>query len=66
MKRELASIYRCPGTGEALALQDAVLVGDEVISGSLVSTAGRVFVISDGVPNLIWPQDLAQADKTVR
>jgi ubiquinone/menaquinone biosynthesis C-methylase UbiE/uncharacterized protein YbaR (Trm112 family) len=66
MKRELASVYRCPGTGEPLALQDEVVDGDEVVSGDLVTASGHGFPIRDGVPNLVWPVQLAGADRHVR
>jgi ubiquinone/menaquinone biosynthesis C-methylase UbiE/uncharacterized protein YbaR (Trm112 family) len=66
MNRELASVYRCPATGAALSLKDEVLEADEVISGNLVSTAGNAFAVEDGIPNLVWPLELAGADKFVR
>lgn|SRR5215831_9028310 len=66
MKRELASVYRCPATTEPLSLKDEVLQGDEVVSGFLVSPSGNRFPIDEGVPNLVWPQQLTGADKDVR
>jgi ubiquinone/menaquinone biosynthesis C-methylase UbiE len=63
MKRELASQYRCPNTGETLTLQDAVLQGEEVISGKLVSVSGFAFDIKDGIPDLVWPRQLTGPDK---
>src|SRR5678816_3604526 len=66
MKHELASVYRCPSTRETLSLRDAVLTGDEVVSGKLVSPSGETFVIENGLPNLIWPLALADADRAAR
>src|SRR5215467_4321576 len=66
MKLNLGSVYRCPGTGESLSLKSEILEGDQVISGSLVSASGTSFPIEGGVPNLVWPQQLAQTDENVR
>jgi ubiquinone/menaquinone biosynthesis C-methylase UbiE len=66
MKRDVASVYRCPGTGAALTLHDEIAAGDEVTSGSLKSAAGHVFAIEDGVPNLVWPVELAEPERKVR
>jgi ubiquinone/menaquinone biosynthesis C-methylase UbiE len=51
MQRETASFYRCPYTGQALALESADESG-EVRSGRLVA-GGRAYPIHDGIPHLI-------------
>lgn len=66
MKRDLAFVYRCPGTGGPLALHDEVLEGDDVVSGRLVAAGGQAFPIEHGVPDLVWPRPLARTDQTVR
>ncbi|MGH7123371.1 MAG: hypothetical protein ACREFI_03290, partial [Stellaceae bacterium] len=58
MKAELVSYYRAPGSGQALALADAVAEGDEIVSGSLIAPDGARFPIEAGMPNFIWPQSL--------
>ena len=66
MRRDLVSVYRCPGTGEIFTLQDEVLEGDAVVSGRLVTPTGHAFQIEDGIPNLAWPLQLAEADTAIR
>ncbi len=66
MRRDLVSVYRCPGTRGILTLRDEVLAGDTVVSGQLVSSAGHVYDIEDGIPNLAWPLQLTEADTAIR
>lgn len=66
MLRQLESVYRCPGSGGPLSLQDVILEGGAVVSGRLISTAGQSFPINDGIPDLVWPRELAPADSAAR
>lgn len=55
--------YIDPVTLDSLTLSNAVLDGDEVISGFLVSQSGHRFEICNGVPNLIYPFELPAPDR---
>jgi ubiquinone/menaquinone biosynthesis C-methylase UbiE len=44
-------------------LAEAVTDGGEVISGKLVGASGRRFEIVDGVPNLVFPEELPEVDR---
>jgi len=63
MRAELVSFYRAPGSGQALTLRDAVVEGEEVVSGSLIASDGARFPIEGGMPNFIWPQSLGGREK---
>jgi ubiquinone/menaquinone biosynthesis C-methylase UbiE len=56
------SHYRCPADKTSLSLADVIANGDDVISGSLVSAAGRRYPIEKGLPNLIYPVELDQLE----
>lgn len=60
------SIYVCPGTRSKLRLKVFEAIGDEVISGVLVSAEGARYPIKDGVPNLSYPPELAEQDAQAR
>jgi ubiquinone/menaquinone biosynthesis C-methylase UbiE len=55
--------YADPVTREPLALENALIHGDIVRSGTLVSPSGNRFEIVDGVPNLTYPFELPSTDK---
>ena len=62
MRRSAAELYRCPYTGEPLAVEIDTADGSHVISGQLVATSGRVYRIDDGIPFLL---DLQQESLSV-
>ena len=68
MKPSLVSFLRCPVTGEALRLVDARSGGaeGEILSGRLVSDAGREYEIVDGVPVLLDPSQWAAGQSETR
>jgi len=45
-------IYRAPDTGLPLSVQD----------DSLISADGSVFPVIEGIPNLVWPQELSDQE----
>jgi ubiquinone/menaquinone biosynthesis C-methylase UbiE len=54
--------YRCPQSHSSLRLVNAVLRGNALESGDLVSEEGGRFAIEAGVPNLIWPLELSEIE----
>jgi ubiquinone/menaquinone biosynthesis C-methylase UbiE len=61
-----AAVYRCPATGESLALEISERKGDEVVSGQLRSPGGASYAISGGIPDLRYPATLAGEDAFAR
>lgn len=53
------NIYVCPETKGELKCLVADQAGDEIISGTLISENGREYWIDDGIPDLIFPRELA-------
>jgi ubiquinone/menaquinone biosynthesis C-methylase UbiE len=49
-------VYRCPYTGDGLALEAEAASGPEVLAGALVA-GGRRYGIRDGIPHLICEAD---------
>lgn len=58
-----ASFYVDPVTLDSLTLSDAVMDGDRVVSGALVSPSGHRFKIEHGIPNLVYPFELPPVDR---
>ncbi len=56
MKRRLAEWLVCPATGEPLSLQIKKELEGEILEGELISTSGRRYPITDGVPRLLSPE----------
>lgn len=54
--------YCCPHSHSPLSLVNAVGDGTTVRFGVLESEDGRSFAIEDGVPNLIWPNELSEIE----
>jgi ubiquinone/menaquinone biosynthesis C-methylase UbiE len=52
------NIYVCPETGETLICQPEKIEGKNVISGWLVREDGKKYRIQEGVPDLVFPQEL--------
>lgn len=50
MKKEVALIYRCPYSGAPLDLLVEQALGDDVVTGMLVSASGPRYPIRNGVP----------------
>lgn len=55
-------VYVDPVTREQLRLVDALLQGDEVVSGALVNATGHRHEIRAGVPDLVYPYELPAVD----
>lgn len=67
MKREHASLYVCPETRRRLSLKTILEeVGDEIVSGVLVSPDGAEYPITHGVPDLTFPRELPKQDQYAR
>jgi SAM-dependent methyltransferase len=62
LKRSRIDLYRCPGDHSRLTYEGPGDAGDDVRSGFLVSEAGRRYPINDGIPNLIYPDDLSKVE----
>lgn len=65
MKIEEVEKYRCPATKDRLSLKVLKESGDEVISGELISKSGKTYKIINSVPNLIYPEILADEEKSI-
>lgn len=57
------NIYVCPETKKPLTCQPEDVRGQEVIVGRLLREDGREYEIFDGVPNLIFPEELQHEQK---
>lgn len=67
MKTSLVSVLRCPATGDALTLLDADPGnGAEVVSGRLVTAAGRTYPVVNGVPIMLLPETFAAGQAETR
>jgi SAM-dependent methyltransferase len=53
MKADLISLLRCPQSGNTLELIDAVYVGDEIESGTLLASSGQRYPVTGGVPRFV-------------
>jgi ubiquinone/menaquinone biosynthesis C-methylase UbiE len=62
MRQSSISHYRSPATHDALALADAVVEKDEVVSGALAAPDGRRFPIRQGIPHLVYPDRLSEIE----
>lgn len=58
MKEKALEVYRCPVTGESLRLADAVKQGQEIISGTLLTTINR-YAIGNEMPVFMTPDQLS-------
>lgn len=63
MKRTLVESLRDPVSGEPLVLSDAVLDGDEIVSGKLSAKSGAVYPVDGGVPAMVRPDQFAEGQK---
>jgi ubiquinone/menaquinone biosynthesis C-methylase UbiE/uncharacterized protein YbaR (Trm112 family) len=63
MRAGQESFYVDPQTRQPLVLCEAVVQGDEVRSGVLLSPSGHRFPIVDGIPNLVYPFELPESDR---
>jgi ubiquinone/menaquinone biosynthesis C-methylase UbiE len=52
MRRTTVEHYRCPYSGERLAIADPAACNGELVNGALVSASGRAFLVDDGIPVL--------------
>jgi ubiquinone/menaquinone biosynthesis C-methylase UbiE len=59
LKQDSIHHYRCPADKTALSLVDGKQAAGEIVSGTLVSPAGRRYPIERGLPNLIHPAELS-------
>lgn len=63
MKRSTVELYIDPSDGSNLTLSEDQGDADAVCSGKLVSANGNQFSVTEGVPNLIFPFILPEADR---
>jgi ubiquinone/menaquinone biosynthesis C-methylase UbiE/uncharacterized protein YbaR (Trm112 family) len=66
MRRQAASYYRAPGSHATLELEAVRTDGDDVIEGCLASPDGTRYPIRNGIPDLSYPQVLAETDARAR
>ena len=65
MKKQEAEKYRCPEKKENLTLKIFEESGGDVKAGELISKGGRKYKIENGIPNLIFPDLLANEEKSI-
>ena len=65
MKTDMVSTYRAPHSGQALTVECAVVEGQEVLSGVLITADGERFPIQDGIVDLTWPRALSPREQGV-
>lgn len=66
MDKDLARIYVCPATHEALQLDASSADGDEVLEGTLQAAGGARYAIRDGLPDFTHPERLPEVEATTR
>jgi ubiquinone/menaquinone biosynthesis C-methylase UbiE len=66
VKRSVLSALRCPACQRELELDVGEENEQEVTTGSLLCVCGKVYTIEDGIPNLIYPDELLPSDKEFR
>jgi ubiquinone/menaquinone biosynthesis C-methylase UbiE len=66
MRQSTAAFYHDPETREPLRPEVQAKDGDEVISGALVTAAGRRYPVENGIPDLSFPPVLAGRDAHAR
>jgi ubiquinone/menaquinone biosynthesis C-methylase UbiE len=62
MELSTIGLYRCPYDHSPLTLERADVLDGNVSSGELVSESGRRYMIAQGVPNLIYPDELSEIE----
>jgi ubiquinone/menaquinone biosynthesis C-methylase UbiE len=63
VRRSSLSKLRCPACGRALVLEAEVENELELTKGHLLCACGKSYVIEDGTPNLIYPDQLLPSDE---
>jgi len=63
MRKTTLPLVRCPETGQPLRLETPTPEAEDILAGQLISPSGRVFPIVDGVPNLVYPEELLPSDE---
>ena len=63
MKRTLAEWMVCPVTGEKLTLQVEREIDGEIIEGELISTSGRRYRVTQGVPRMLPADRIDEGQK---
>ena len=66
MKISNSGAYICPACMSSLTLTVAEKSGDEIMEGTFVCAQQHKFVISKGVPDFTWPEELAEVDEETR
>lgn len=66
MKQDSIRHYRCPADRSELSLADAELAAGEIVTGNLVSLAGRRYPIERGFPDLIYPAELDSVEEKTK
>jgi ubiquinone/menaquinone biosynthesis C-methylase UbiE/uncharacterized protein YbaR (Trm112 family) len=62
MRQSEIQYYCCPARHSPLDLVNASVAGEEVDSGELISRQGRRYQIENGIPNLIYPDELSPVE----
>ena len=63
MKLSSLATLKCPACRHALALGPGSAGADEVSQGTLVCECGKSYRIEEGIPNLIYPDQLLPSDE---
>lgn len=63
MKRSVLTILRCPACKGSLSVEANDNDSEEITMGSLRCACGGNYEIREGVPNLIYPEELAASDE---
>lgn len=67
MRPEEVLFYKCPKTLQDLKLTNVVEKhDDEIVTGTLSSSDGMLYEISNGIPDFTYPQSLQQSDSQSR
>jgi len=66
MKIANAEAYRCPACNTSLKLEISAVSDENVLEGEFECANGHKFSITDGIPDFIWPKELALIDEETR
>ena len=62
MRSGEAEVYVCPACKQGMQLRVVQQLGEAVVAGTLACRCGAEFPIADGIPDLVFPRQLAASD----
>jgi len=63
VQQSILPVLRCPACGGTLSLETSETNISHILEGQLLCQCRRSYPISEGIPNLIYPEELSPSDK---